>query len=404
MRILWNSSTPIGQSGYGICTRELVRRLVADGHFVRIATKHVYFGWHEWEGVEIFDGTNITHNKTMIEEEKFDYIFSHWDIWMLNDQQRYPREKWVGYIPVDTEWISKRLSNVVKDVGHVVAISQHGKRELETVEGIGEVIYAPHGVDVSTFKPDAKARKLFRDSFEKVNDDTFVIGSIGLNYIDDRKGFVTLLRAFKEFHEQHENSMLYIHTHAKGVQENTINLVDVAYNLGIEEAVAWAHETANDLHRIDDEWLAEIYNGFDVFCLPTSGEGFGLPLIEAQACGVPVIVTDTTTGEELGKAGFLIEIDDDRLRWLSTGTWRYEPAVSAVLIQLKKACSEWDLQNEAVPEDCFGRLWGTRKRSARAFALGYDWDTVYDKYWRPLFASLEKKLETPKLEVEKSNG
>jgi len=45
--------------------------------------------------------------------------------------------------------------------------------------------------------------------------------------------------------------------------------------------------------------MANLYNAFDIFCLPTMAEGFGLPVLEAQACGVPALVTDCSACSEL---------------------------------------------------------------------------------------------------------
>ena len=44
--------------------------------------------------------------------------------------------------------------------------------------------------------------------------------------------------------------------------------------------------------------LAAIYNTFDIFTLPTRGEGFGLPILEAMSCGVPVVVTNYSAPTE----------------------------------------------------------------------------------------------------------
>ena len=43
---------------------------------------------------------------------------------------------------------------------------------------------------------------------------------------------------------------------------------------------------------VDTKTLASIYNLFDVYIQPANSEGFGLPIVEAAACGVPVMATD----------------------------------------------------------------------------------------------------------------
>ena len=51
-----------------------------------------------------------------------------------------------------------------------------------------------------------------------------------------------------------------------------------------------------------EEEMAHLYNCMDVFVLPTAGEGFGIPTLEAMSCGVPICVTNYTTGWELVKS------------------------------------------------------------------------------------------------------
>ena len=175
-------------------------------------------------------------------------------------------------------------------------MSTHGVRELRSV-GI-EPMYGPHGVDCQIFKPNPEWRKRFRDNYGW-DDSHFVIGSVGMNYGDDRKGFIPLMRAFKKFHDAHPEARLFLHTHALGKMEGTIEYFKIATGLGISNLVSWPDQLAHDLGRITDEWMSATYNGMDVFCLPTRGEGFGIPLIESQACGIPLITTATTTGPEL---------------------------------------------------------------------------------------------------------
>lgn len=64
---------------------------------------------------------------------------------------------------------------------------------------------------------------------------------------------------------------------------------------------------------VKDEDLPYIYNGADVFVFPSLYEGFGLPPLEAMACGVPVISSSVSSlPEVVGKAGILIDPQDER--------------------------------------------------------------------------------------------
>ena len=50
--------------------------------------------------------------------------------------------------------------------------------------------------------------------------------------------------------------------------------------------------------EIDDARLASLYRGCDAFVFPSRGEGFGMPLVEAMACGKPVVTTDAGPARE----------------------------------------------------------------------------------------------------------
>lgn len=382
MRLLWHSTSPICNTGYGNVTRQVVTRLRDAGHFVRIGTKHAEKNWHEWNGFEIFEGIDTLYVNQMLEDEAFDYIVTGWDIWQLKGKRPYPTEKWVAHVPVDTEQISADLAEVVKQAGTVAAMSRHGERELRAA-GF-DPLYMPLGIDTKRFRPKPAGRKAFRDGFGW-DDDIFLIGSVGLNYRDDRKGFITLMKAFKEFHESHDEARLYLHTLAdeRGNMADCINYQEIAVSLGIDKWLTWPNQPDYALGRIDEEQLCDIYNAFDVFCLPTKGEGFGIPIVEAQACGVPVIVTDSTTGPELCKTGWLIDVDRlDDSEYMLIKTWRIEPRPSKVLGKLDRAYREW------TDKEYYGRL---REKTALR-VREYDWENIWRQYWAPVFKTLEERL------------
>jgi glycosyltransferase involved in cell wall biosynthesis len=118
----------------------------------------------------------------------------------------------------------------------------------------------------------------------------------------------------------------------------------------------------------------------DVFCLPTRGEGFGMPVVEAQGCGTPVIVTDNTSGKELAKTGFVIPIDDDD--WVYTGlnTWRIQPKPSAItraLSIMRGRTQEW-LQY--------------KRDKVTAGVADYTWENVWERHWGPIIGKIEAML------------
>ncbi|MBT6229755.1 MAG: glycosyltransferase family 4 protein, partial [Candidatus Scalindua sp.] len=63
---------------------------------------------------------------------------------------------------------------------------------------------------------------------------------------------------------------------------------------------------------VKDEDLPMLYNCADIFVYPSLYEGFGLPPLEAMACGIPVITSNTSSlPEVIGNAGIMVDPEDD---------------------------------------------------------------------------------------------
>jgi glycosyltransferase involved in cell wall biosynthesis len=74
--------------------------------------------------------------------------------------------------------------------------------------------------------------------------------------------------------------------------------------LGIADAIV-------DVGEVDDALLAALYAGAEVFLFPSLYEGFGLPVLEAMACGAPVVASDRSAiPEAVGDAGALVDPED----------------------------------------------------------------------------------------------
>lgn len=383
MKIIYYSTAPFIGVGYGVASRELVPRMQADGHEVRIATKHHLGGQIIIDGMECFDGGELNVINQVAKQGNYDYIILGNDIWSFSAFDalgKIDKELLAACIYLDTEWIHHHMISAAKESKFQIAITRHGERELKRV-GFNP-IYAPLGVDIKVFRPDAEIRKTFRQK-KKWDDETFVIGFVGLNYQTDRKNIVNLIKAFQKFHNEEPSSILYLHTDifgstAQGLPLNWI-MGACGFDVDGKGAVQVANQLDYHLWNISRDEMVGLYNAFDVFCFPTKGEGFGLPLIEAQACGCPVIVSETTSGKELLKGGLLIHADEDYYEFSTLKTWILKVPMSEIYKKLKIMHKIWKA----------GKLEKYQK-AAREGILEYDWDNVYTKYWRPLLKILEE--------------
>ena len=100
------------------------------------------------------------------------------------------------------------------------------------------------------------------------------------------------------------------------------------------------------------------------------GEGFGVPQIEAQACGTPVICTNTSASPELLGDGWLVE---GQPFWDSPQrAWMISPGVPSIIEAMEAAYAR-------------GRK---RSQIAQDFASQYGADFVFANYWLPAMEAL----------------
>jgi glycosyltransferase involved in cell wall biosynthesis len=83
---------------------------------------------------------------------------------------------------------------------------------------------------------------------------------------------------------------------------------------------------------VSDQELCDLYSGASVFVMPSFDEGFGLPAVEAMACGAPVIVAKGHALEEVvGTAGLLVDPNDEAGLAGAIGSVLADPALRAEL-------------------------------------------------------------------------
>jgi glycosyltransferase involved in cell wall biosynthesis len=160
------------------------------------------------------------------------------------------------------------------------------------------VIY--HGVDHEIFKEDKLARKKMRSKLGLSKH--FVVINVG-RFVK-HKGQTDLIKAMEKI----PNTILILV--GKGEKEKEI------YSVASKSGVKVLH-----FKGVSDELLANLYNVADVYVHTSVLEGFGLTIIEAMACGLPIVAYKTADlGRIVGKAGFLMNIGD--LDGIRSALWR----------------------------------------------------------------------------------
>jgi len=262
-----------------------------------------------------------------------------------------------------------RLDMGVLTTGGVapIAMSRFGQTQLAAeLGGTGNVPYAPHAVDTTKYAP-MDDRTAYRK--ELGVDDLFVVGICAANKDGIRKAFPEQFRAFAQFHQKHQDSVLLVHSTMRNV--SGLNLMELANDMDIVGAVRFTDQYVLDSGLMDTGMMRHWYSTLDVLSLCSWAEGFGVPLIEAQACGTPVVTTDGSAMTELVGPGWLVEADDV---WnpLHRASWR-RPRVKGIANAYTAA------YNAGV---------NTRRERAREFALRYDVNTVFETYWEPILKEL----------------
>jgi glycosyltransferase involved in cell wall biosynthesis len=251
----------------------------------------------------------------------------------------------------------------------------------------------PYGIDTKNFHPGdkEKARETARMPQGK-----FIVGLVGMNKgYPPRKAFFENILAFKQFHDKHPDSYLYLHTQdGSKPNDGMVNLLYYCKRVGLElgKDVGFADQYSMLIGYSEDQ-MNTIYNCMDVHMLVSMGEGFGLPQVEAQACGVPVICGDWTAMPELMFSGWKVGRNECLPQYTLQNTYQFIPLVPAIVDRLEQAYKNH--QSTAAKKEYSER--------ARKGAEKYDIDRVVEKYWVPTLAKIEQKLkDAPAPELAKN--
>jgi len=196
---------------------------------------------------------------------------------------RYPFE--IRDISEKIQWIF--TPKALKKIDEIIAISEFTKRELLSLLKIPEerihVIY--QGVDHSTYYPMEKdeCRRYFN--------------------LDPNKKYV-LYVASNLHHKRIDLAKMVIEEVRK--YRDDVILIKAGYSEKLDG------EGVINMGWIDERDMPKLYNCADVYLHTSEYEGFGLPVLEAMACGIPIVAPNRASlPEVIGNAGILVDLDED---------------------------------------------------------------------------------------------
>jgi glycosyltransferase involved in cell wall biosynthesis len=385
MKILFGSNSIFASTGYGNQSKLVIPRLAALGHDV------AHHAWYGLEGGPITASVELRGTQYPIRlypkyrdgygndivsahAQHFgaDVVISLIDAWVLNPaaHKSEGRSIWSPWFPIDHEPIPPPVLRVVREADCPIVYSKFGERQAQAA-GL-DVRYVPHCVDTARFNPGSQAEARAALGWPS---DRFIFGMVAANKgTPSRKAYPQQLEAFARFSRRHTDALLYLHTN-QGVDDGLggVNLPELCEHLGITDKVRWC-DTYSQIVGFPDDYMVSVYRAMDCLLSVSMGEGFGIPIMEAQACGTPVLVGDWTSMGELVFGGYKVAKEDAEPYWTPLGAYQYLPHISAIAKQMEQA------YNTALGFD--------RAAIGRDVAAAYDADLVAEHYWRPLLDEL----------------
>lgn len=347
-RILFHSEASYLSSGYSKCYREIMSRLHATGKYI-IAEAANYgdhrdpkshdLKWRFYGNMPLTEEEAKEYNtngynqfgafkwESTVLDFKPDIVLSLQDHWQQSPIFNSPLREFYNIVsmscidssPVRDEWVAQ-----IEDADYVTSYTDWGIEVVKQMSLNAKVGPAtPPGANLELFKPvlDKKEHKIKSG----LDPDTIVFGMIARN--QKRKLYPDLFKAFRlaldKLNEINptiaDKALLYIHSSYPDFGFSFPNLV---HRYGLSRKVVftyichnckqtfvsffqdartfcpkcsqYAAQLPNVGLGVSETVLCEIYNLMDCYIQYSTNEGFGVPILEAASCGVPVMALDFT--------------------------------------------------------------------------------------------------------------
>ena len=197
--------------------------------------------------------------------------------------------------PLNRWFLTLMMPRFLRAVDAVIAVSDCTKRDAVRLYGLDEAkIKVIHeGVNPRFCTAPPEAISVVRQKYGLPKDFILSVGTI-----EPRKNLTSLLEAYRVLRDRRGECKLVIVGQKGWLYEGFFRRLR---ELGLKDEVIFPG-------FVPDEDLPALYSAADLFVFPSLYEGFGLPVLEAMACGAPVITSNTSSLPEVaGDAALLVD-------------------------------------------------------------------------------------------------
>jgi len=315
-----------------------------------------------------------------------------WGFYNINYLKNRGHFKFVPYLAVDSECFPPMIDaqhpglppiNTIQCIGasnKVVVFTEFAKSEINKTckivtngQEFTNLEVIPHGVNQSLFKP-LPNRTALREQYFSVKDDTFILGCVARNQPRKRLDAIFQVLAILKKKYVQKNKRLICHFHCAIEDKMGNNLLWLAKYYDVVEMCVFDNRLRPGF-GVHPQMLNEIFNCYDAHVLLTNSEGWGLPIIETMAAGIPNVISDYSAHADWSKdaaikiriAARVHEVKTDHIKGIVDIS--HAAKEISLLYQSDKMCKEYS------------------KRSL-ALATELNWDNIGPS-WVKLFEELD---------------
>jgi glycosyltransferase involved in cell wall biosynthesis len=210
--------------------------------------------------------------------------------------------KWISYLTIESGPIDKDYKSNFKAMDSIIVPSEFGQR---TISYFGEKsTYIPFGIDDTIYKLDKKTIARERRK-RKIKDDKIRFISVCKNMY--RKNIPAFMQALKIANGNDSRVIGHLHTNVDKVRQDMYDINYLIKRWELDGILTVPSKRLSSNIAISEEELNVEYNCSDAFVMTSVAEGFGLPILESQRCGLVPIVPDWQVMSEHICNGELVE-------------------------------------------------------------------------------------------------